>query len=667
MADAFPLSGGIDPKAFPFVIAHLHRQGATGSLKVDGPSYQKAVYFRGGRILFGSSNDPKDQLGAILIETGRISPEQLEEVNAKVGPGNPLAKVLAESGFVNQRELSEAARTKVERILADIIFYDGGSFEFEDGVLPKGAVDLKLVTERLIVAAVRRIQDRAFVLRHIDGLDVVLVPTADAAPKIAELDADTTVLPQRFDGRRNIKDAAADARMDEFDAAKISCALLFLGFVEKAKTVGIEETLGDSPALFTPGDLGAELDLGEAARLAVDGLPQEAPEMDATMLISEPPDFDTSPPTPLDTPPPAEPDAELNTLPRMKAPEIPAEPPIPPPPPAPAPPPPPRQPLTMPMPRIPAPTPVPEPERQREPETIILPGPGEGPSISGIFPVPPGIETAPDPVTPLPPKATAPPSKEDLAALDALLNARHVEGPMAPFEKGGRASDPRWEPRFDGGNRRNHRASAGRGKLFGAIAVLLLAVGAAVWFFLVAPRLEAPVTPATTLVAAAPTTTTLPAATLAPATSTPPALSAPATTPPSSAPAPTPTPAPPTTQPARTEKAGSLADARTAFRRGAFAEAAHGFTTNLRGARNTYTVQLLVACSDETVSKAVDAVSAPDLFIVPVSYKGRSCYRICWGLYDSESRARAGIGSVPEYFRKGGASPKAVTAASILP
>ena len=121
-----------------------------------GPSYPKALYFRGGRILFGSSNDPKDQLGAILIESGKITQEQLDDVNTKVGPGNPLAKVLAESGFVNQRELCEAARVKVERILSDVISYASGSFEFEDGVLPKGAVDLKLSTEKLLLAAVAR-------------------------------------------------------------------------------------------------------------------------------------------------------------------------------------------------------------------------------------------------------------------------------------------------------------------------------------------------------------------------------------------------------------------------------------------------------------------------------------------------------------------------------
>ena len=655
MADAFPLSGGIDPKAFPFLLAHLYRQGATGSLKVDGPSYQKAVYFRAGRILFGSSNDPKDQLGAILIETGRISPEQLEEVNAKVGPGNPLAKVLAESGFVNQRELSEAARTKVERILADALGYDTGSFEFEDGVLPKGAVDLKLVTERLIVAAVRRITDRAFVLRHIEGLDVVLVPTADAGPKLAELDADMTMLPQRFDGKRSIKDAAAEARLDEFDAAKISCALLFLGLVERPKQ-GESQIAADDPAgLFSPGDLGDELDLGDQARLALDEpRGNRDAEPDAMILLTEAPalrkaeDPDTTPPGLIEPaialPPPAPtPRSPL----RRPTPVVAAAPPAPPPPP-------------------PAPV-APRPE----PATMMLPGHREGPATTGFLDAQPSSGTHEEPEA-APPVKAKPPSKEDLAALDALLNARHVEGPLAPLEKGwSQTPDTRWEPRFDGGGKRKAPASRGRGKLLGgvaAVAVLGLAVAAVVWVLVLRP--QAPPTaavPAPTTLAAVTTTlpepTTLAAEPVAtPAPSTPPATQPPATT----LEAPKPTPPPATTLP-RSQASGSLADARAALRRGELAEAARGFSANVRAAHGSYTVQLLVACSDDTVSKAVQAVPAPDLFIIPASYKGRSCYRICWGLYDDEAHAHAGVASVPEYFRKGGALPKAVSAASVLP
>ena len=202
MADAFPVSGNIDPLSFPHLLVDLHRHGATGSLKVTGPVHPKALYFRGGRVLFGSSNDPRDQLGAILIDSGRITREQLDEVNAKVGPGNPLAKVLAESGFVNQRELGEAARMKVESILADVLSWTSGSFEFEDGVLPKGAVDLKLSTEKLLLAAVKRITDRAFALRHVE-LSTVLEPLPDGESALSEVRADVWPLFERLDGRRS--------------------------------------------------------------------------------------------------------------------------------------------------------------------------------------------------------------------------------------------------------------------------------------------------------------------------------------------------------------------------------------------------------------------------------------------------------------------------------
>src|SRR5262249_59319882 len=112
---------------------------------------------------------------------GKITPEQLEDVNAKVGPGNPLAKVLADTGFVSQRELSEAARAKVERILSDVLAYTTGTFEFEDGVLPKGAVDLKLSTEKLVMAAVRRVADPGFAARHLGGRGTVPSPTSALA------------------------------------------------------------------------------------------------------------------------------------------------------------------------------------------------------------------------------------------------------------------------------------------------------------------------------------------------------------------------------------------------------------------------------------------------------------------------------------------------------
>ena len=72
-------------------------------------------------------------------------------------------------------------------------------------------------------------------------------------------------------------------RMDEFDAAKIACALLFLGLVQRlpaATGMVAEEApvrLADDP-LFTMTDApGPELDLGDTARASIDSSPPPSP------------------------------------------------------------------------------------------------------------------------------------------------------------------------------------------------------------------------------------------------------------------------------------------------------------------------------------------------------------------------------------------------------
>jgi Domain of unknown function (DUF4388) len=649
--DAFPISGSIDPKAFPFLLMDLHRQAATGSLKVDGPTYQKALYFRGGRILFGSSNDPKDQLGAILIESGRISPEQLEDVNAKVGPGSPLAKVLAESGFVSQRELSEAARAKVERILSDVLSYDSGSFDFEDGVLPKGAVDLKLATDKLVLSATRRISERPFALRHVGGLEAVLALMPGAQERLAEVPTESGRLGDFLDGRRSLKDAAAAARLDEFDAAKIACGFLFLGLATLGGATPPATGPEASGFAIVEGD---ELDLGTTARMAFAG-----PAPSPTVIVEPEPALDPSafaPPTP-EAPLPAAPAAE-------------------------------------------------RPRRSLEPETMYIEPPAEAATItphaatrplpltppprpSASDTKPPVVARAPqaqppggfEPLAaPEPPPKSRPPSREDLAALDALLNSSSLEGPLTPLEK---EPEARWDSRSPAstGRPQARRGKSGAGRALPTLLALgvLGGGGAAGWYWYQStsqPPARPRVEPRSAQIPV--TTTTVPAAevptTMADAPSslqTPSPGPASTTAPPSTAA----TAAPPTTPPASagqrptTGVAGvSLAEARRALETGDFTRAARGFEAQVRNAGSgAYSVQLLVACSEETVAKAARNVTDKELFILPAEYKGRSCYRVCWGVYESESEARAAVASVPEYFRKGGASPKPVATAAILP
>jgi hypothetical protein len=732
MAEAFPTSGNIDPTTFPFLLMDLHRRGATGSLKVEGPSHPKALYFRGGRILFGSSNDPKDQLGSILIEQAKITQEQLDDVNAKVGPGNPLAKVLAESGYVNQRELGEAARIKVERILSDVIAYGSGSFEFEDGVLPKGAVDLKLSTEKLVLGSVARISDRAFVLRHIDGLGVVLSPTAQAQERIGEVRADVTPLLERLDGRRSLKDAVALTRLDEFEAAKLACGLLFLGVVTRAEAGGGTE----APA-------SEELDLAAAAQEAFGGGgPLSAPAAAAPAAAppaSAPLDDDVPffvPETQALSAVPGSGGADDAAFPMVEpagfapsdmlayaSPEVVTDPPsggqsgvfgggtnLPP--------------L--------APPAEPEPEAivHEDPLATVAPAPAEAagapfgfapvepePSLGGtpVFEAPPSFDiprldlpSAPAASAPIdqsfdmdtlprgmptvsetipsfhmdashspahhadeevPAASSARPSKEDLAALDALLNpSASSSGRAQPVST--RPDRDRWEPQF--------RPTAGRRPaprkrgvpilpLALGVAGLAVAAGAGYYFLVLRPAQAAEVghtSPTTqpstaTLAAVAPPSAAATEASTAP--------SAAATLAPVTVATPRPTPPPPTTTLRAAAPHAAVGDARGLLRAGGFPDAARAFAAELQGgARGRYSVQLLVACSEETVQKAVSAVPADELYILPVSYKGRSCYRLCWGVYRNEPEAASALRSLPDYFRRGGATPKVSPLADLV-
>ena len=729
MAQAFPVSGNIEPVSFPHLLVDLHRNGATGSLKVTGPSHPKALYFRGGRILFGSSNDPRDQLGAILIESGRISREQLDEVNAKVGPGNPLAKVLAESGFVNQRELGDAARVKVERILADVLSWSAGSFEFDDGVLPKGAVDLKLSTERLLLAAVKRIPDRSFALRHVD-LSTVLEPVPNADTGIAEIRAEVAPLLERLDGRRSLKDAIALTRLDEFEAAKTACALLFLGAVRAA-----------APAAADVLDLAQEAQSGF-------GEPEAEPPMFTVPLQPVAPThaafIDEAEPGPtgfafgdaaaspfgsaFDTtlaPEPAEaaPAETLLFTPFAQAEPL-AEPPS----------------LAAPEEVI-----VAEPHEAEEPlAATIVQGPAfampaepfdtaSGPaafagaeleipdfrSTAAASDAPPashltrrsalpdarptgaaalGVPPASVPDVPSPAASASRPTREDLAALDALLNPSASQRlGSSPVEK---PPSDKWEPQFRSPAAAAPRrapvrapgrpSSPSRLPILAAVLVagIVLATVAA-WYF------RSPARPVATVASAAQRQTPAPAPTSTPvalpsasasaapaATPSPTPRALPSATPvpippvrpvvtptPTAAtPRPTPTPRPqPTATPAPTAaKASVPGDARALLRTGALPEAAAAFASSLTSTPGSYSVQVLVACAPENVQKAVGAVSAPELFILPATVQGRHCYRVCWGVYDSRAGAEAAIAAVPAYFRQSGNKPSFKTLAELL-
>jgi septal ring-binding cell division protein DamX len=227
-------------------------------------------------------------------------------------------------------------------------------------------------------------------------------------------------------------------------------------------------------------------------------------------------------------------------------------------------------------------------------------------------------------------------------------------------------------------------SSAPRGPLIATVAIggIVIATLGAWYFFLRAPAprpsplptAQATLAPPPTTLSAATAPTAQPvieptaAATTAPVPGATPAPTPVATPPPTPAPRPTATPRltpTPRPTPAPVAPAG---DAHALLAQGALPDAARAFAGQLTpGARSRFTLQVLVACAPENVQKAVSTVPSQELLVLPVEVKGRACYRLCWGVYDSRPAAEAALGSLPSYFRQGGASPRVSPLVELLP
>ena len=600
--DPFPFNGTIAPGSFPRFVADLYRHGATGSLKVEGTTYRKALYFRNGRILFGSSNDPRDQLGAILVATGRITEAQVEAESQKVGPGKPLARVLADGGLVGQKELAEAARMKVERILADLLTYSAGTFEFEDGVLPKGAVDLRLSTPRLFLSAALAagndlppmvIGPGEQVLRRREGGDAILT----------ELENDASSFARALDGQRAVGSVGSGVGLGTRESERIASGLVLLGLAEHIGAPQIDDGPPSEP--FDPFTLLSEsssnlgLDPGgETIRAtSLDDLPLAQPRGSREEEVAEQPafSFEETDKTTIFPPEPIQLDTEsdsgpvvktavgistadlgldrtrLNTqldLPEEKPPELEI--------------------------RF---DPDPEPANVQVDHAVTSPARVSEPRERTIRTPPPTVVPAP---------STAPPP---------FLR------PQVPIRV----------------------ARASRSSVPGLLVALglIAAAGVALWLWLNtsgreqvarSPEPSAAASPASAEATPQPTAD---AATSAPASPAPRRRAAEVLpTPPPPAPRTATAATPPPQRPRQVVSTGDAA--LQLLRQGDVAGAARSFAGST--AREGYTIQLLVACSPQTAVKAAEQVTTGDLFVLPLRYQDRDCYRVVFGRYPTARR-----------------------------
>ena len=86
-----------------------------------------------------------------------------------------------------------------------------------------------------------------------------------------------------------------------------------------------------------------------------------------------------------------------------------------------------------------------------------------------------------------------------------------------------------------------------------------------------------------------------------------------------------------------------------------------------QGRAAEYSIQILVACSEQTIQKALQNDTSPDLFTLPAVISAKPCHRLMRGFFKTNSEAMQSLATLPAYYVAEGAKPKPVLVRSVLP
>jgi len=205
-----------------------YRGKETGHWRVGNESV-RTVHLDSGDIVFASSTFQSDRLTTILVESGKLTQGQMEHALSNLKPGMSVGKNLIEMGFITQRDLLDAARFQVERIVwSALTAPETPTFEPKDD-LEENVVRLPLDTPALLFKGIMRIVDRESLLELLGPLNQVVFLQGK---RVFELDlpADLAKVAPLMDGTHTILELGSEVAVEPMRVGAFALFLREIGW-----------------------------------------------------------------------------------------------------------------------------------------------------------------------------------------------------------------------------------------------------------------------------------------------------------------------------------------------------------------------------------------------------------------------------------------------------
>jgi septal ring-binding cell division protein DamX len=216
-------------------LVELWREQFTGAIRFENDGIIKIIYFKGGDVLSASTNDRADSIDEILMRAGKVSREHVKQALARRKESETLGDAMLNLGYITRKELTWARRVQVVGVIRSIAAWTDGSFTIVADYLPKRDEGTLFPLPQILVELIVTEQDRQKFERELDGGNAVFAKAGDFDEVFGRLglNEDAEAIVGYVDGTRSASEVAASSGKDAFNVYKLLLALATLGILTK--------------------------------------------------------------------------------------------------------------------------------------------------------------------------------------------------------------------------------------------------------------------------------------------------------------------------------------------------------------------------------------------------------------------------------------------------
>lgn len=245
--------GSLKAISTPDLLTFINLTKKTGALILALESETRRIYWERGEIIFASSSNPEESLGAFLVRHGKITSEENMKSGLLVEPGKRQGRILVQMGVLTPKKLWWAVKNQVLDIIYSVFTVRDGRFSFEEMEEPyEEKIKLSTSTTNIIMEGIRRLDEWPRI-KEIIAHDKVTprLALADRRDTSVRFTESERALLDLVDGGRTVREIIHLSNLEEFETLRLIMAFVLARYIEipEGTSAASHEEVEDSQAL----------------------------------------------------------------------------------------------------------------------------------------------------------------------------------------------------------------------------------------------------------------------------------------------------------------------------------------------------------------------------------------------------------------------------------